>query len=90
MAKVYLGDDPFIPGRRIEVDRTGFGHGDDCQICHAVRLAPKGVTSVEYLPPESSKQTVTEAVRADKVTKLRSHPDCTRPPVAETGFEVVE
>ena len=62
MAKVYLGDDPFIPGRRIEVDSTGFNHGDDCQMCRAVRLAQKGVTSAECLPPEFSKQTVTEAV----------------------------
>ena len=63
MAKVHLGDDPFIPGRRIEVDSTGFNHGDDCQMCRAVRLAQ---------------------------TRLRSHPDCTLPPVVETGFEVVE
>ena len=91
MSRVYLGNDPFIPGRRIEVDPSNlFTHDDDCQICRAVRLAQKGVTSAKYLPPEFSKQAVREAVRADQVAARRRDPDATVPPVEETAFEVVE
>jgi hypothetical protein len=55
----------------------------------AVRLAQKGMTSAEYLPPEFSKQAVTESVRADQVAARRRDPDATVPPVEETAFEFV-
>ncbi len=90
MSKVYLGIDPFVPGRRIEVDPSSLTHDDDCQICRAVRLAQKGVTSAEHLPPEFSKQAVREAVLADQVAARRRDTDATVPPVEETAFEVVE
>ena len=89
MDRVYLGDDPFIPGRRIEVDPSGLTHDDACQICRAVRLAQKGVTSAKYLPPAFSKQAVTGAVRADQAPIRRRDPDATAPPVEETAFVVV-
>jgi hypothetical protein len=90
MSKVYLGNDPFVPGRRIEVDPSNFfAHSDSCPICRAVRLAQKGVTSAEYLLPEFSKQAVTEAVRADQAAARRRDPDATVPSVEETAFEVV-
>jgi hypothetical protein len=91
MDRVYLGNDPFVPGRRIEVDPSNlFAHGDSCPICRAVRLAQKGMTSAEYLPPEFSKQAVTGAVRVDQVAARRRDPDATVPPVEETAFVVVE
>jgi hypothetical protein len=88
--KVYLGKDPFVPGRRIEVDPNGLVHDDDCQICRAVRLAQKGVLPAEDLPPEFSKQAVMEAVHADHSAAKRDDPDETIPPSEETAFVVVD
>ena len=90
MGRVYLGNDPFVPGRRIEVDPSTPTHDDDCQICRAVRLAQEGVTSAEDLPPEFSKQAVREAVRADQAPTRRRDPEATPPPVEETAFAFVD
>lgn len=69
MPRVYLGDDPFIPGRRIEVEASGLDHGDDCRICRAVRLAQVRVTARDDLPPEYSRQTLIEAFRVDELAR---------------------
>jgi hypothetical protein len=47
MARVYLGNDPFVPGRRVEVDGSGFCCGDGCPTCSAVRYAQRAGKPVE-------------------------------------------
>lgn len=89
MARVHLGEDPFIPGRRIEVTASGFQHGEECPICSAVRHAQRGGKPEEYLPPVISRQTVVEAVWADQLAERRRSPDATLPPSLEGGFALV-
>jgi hypothetical protein len=90
VARVCLGEDPFIPGRKIIVEASSFCHGERCPICSAVRHAQKGGKPEEYLPPEYSQQTVAKAVWADHLAERRRNPDATLPPPTDVGFALVD